>query len=386
MERYIMKIVEVKKKDGSKVYRASVYLGVDQVTGKKVKTSITGRTRKEVKNKAQHAQFDFKTNGSTVKKTVQVKTYKELAALWLESHRLTVRPQTFAVTRRQVNHHLIPEFGSMKIDKITPSSIQEFINNLAYKLVNFKEINSINRRILQHGVTLQLLTSNPARDVILPKKQKKGREAVKFIEPDNLKAFIDYAEKLSTKSYKHYYRFVVFKLLLATGCRIGELTALEWSDIDLKEKTITISKTYSQEIRMIGETKTKAGTRKISIDSKTTLMLRQYQNHQRLMFLEVGARAPSVVFATTVREYLPRHSLQQIIDKRCETLGIPRFTCHAFRHTHASLLLNAGISYKELQYRLGHSNISMTLDVYSHLSQDKEKEAVSYYEKAINSL
>ena len=386
MERYIMKIVEVKKKDGSKVYRASVYLGVDQVTGKKVKTSITGRTRKEVKSKAQHAQFDFKTNGSTVKKTVQVKTYKELAALWLESHRLTVRPHTFAVTRRQVNHHLIPEFGSMNIDKITPSSIQEFINQLAPKLVNFKEINSINRRILQHGVTLQLLTSNPARDVILPKKQKKGREAVKFIEPDNLKAFIDYAEKLSTKSYKHYYRFVVFKLLLATGCRIGELTALEWSDIDLKEKTITISKTYSQEIRMIGETKTKAGTRKISIDPKTTLMLRQYQNRQRLMFLEVGARAPSVVFATTVRDYLPRHSLQQIIDKRCETLGIPRFTCHAFRHTHASLLLNAGISYKELQYRLGHSNISMTLDVYSHLSKDKEKEAVSYYEKAINNL
>ena len=274
----------------------------------------------------------------------------------------------------------------MKIDKITPSSIQEFINNLAHKLVNFKEINSINRRILQHGVTLQLLASNSGRDVILPKKQKKGREAVKFIEPDNLKVFIDYAEKLSTKSYKHYYRFVVFKLLLATGCRIGELAALEWSDIDLKEKTITISKTYSQEIRMIGETKTKAGTRKISIDPKTTLMLRQYQNRQRLMFLEVGAQAPSVVFATTVREYLPRHSLQQIIDKRCETLGIPRFTCHAFRHTHASLLLNAGISYKELQYRLGHSNISMTLDVYSHLSKDKEKEAVSYYEKAINSL
>lgn len=233
---------------------------------------------------------------------------------------------------------------------------------------------------------MQLLASNPGRDVILPKKQKKGRETVKFIDPDDLKKFIDYAEKLSTKSYKHYYRFVVFKLLLATGCRIGELTALEWSDIDLKEKTITISKTYSQEIRMIGETKTKAGTRKISIDPRTTLMLRQYQNRQRLMFLEVGAQAPSVVFATTVREYLPRHSLQQIIDKRCETLGIPRFTCHAFRHTHASLLLNAGISYKELQYRLGHSNISMTLDVYSHLSKDKEKEAVSYYEKAINNL
>ncbi|WP_444811483.1 tyrosine-type recombinase/integrase, partial [Streptococcus canis] len=56
------------------------------------------------------------------------------------------------------------------------------------------------------------------------------------------------------------------------------------------------------------------------------------------------------------------------------------------RHTHASLLLNAGISYKELQHRLGHSNIKMTLDTYGHISKEKEKEAVSYFEKAINNL
>ena len=77
---------------------------------------------------------------------------------------------------------------------------------------------------------------------------------------------------------------------------------------------------------------------------------------------------------------------QDSLDRRCKEIGIPRFTFHAFRHTHASLLLNAGISYKELQYRLGHANITMTLDIYSHLSRDKEKEAVAYFEKAISSL
>ena len=77
---------------------------------------------------------------------------------------------------------------------------------------------------------------------------------------------------------------------------------------------------------------------------------------------------------------------QDSLDRRFAEIGIPRFNFHAFRHTHASLLLNAGISYKELQYRLGHATLAMTMDIYSHLSMDKEKEAVSYYEKAMHNL
>ncbi|HEL1684571.1 TPA: site-specific integrase, partial [Streptococcus suis] len=377
---------EVKKKNGATVYRASVYLGVDQVTGKKVKTKVTGRTKTEVKQKAQQEKIAFQQDGFTRFQATSIASYQELAELWLDNYKLTVKPQSFEVTKRQLYNHVIPYFGNMKLEKIKPTTAQAFVNGLAPNLVNFKVIHSINSRILQYGVLLQVLPFNPARDVILPKKQKKGREAVKFIEPEHLKQFLGYAEELASRNYAKYYQYVIFKLLLATGCRIGELSALEWSDIDLEAGTISISKTYSMELHIIGTTKTKAGTRIISIDKKTALLLKQYRNRQRLMFLEVGAYAPSVVFATTVREYLPRISLQEIINRRCKDLGIPRFTCHAFRHTHASLLLNAGISYKELQYRLGHSNISMTLDTYGHLSKDKEKEAVSYYEKAMNSL
>ncbi|BBE41318.1 transposase from transposon Tn916 (plasmid) [Streptococcus dysgalactiae] len=107
---------------------------------------------------------------------------------------------------------------------------------------------------------------------------------------------------------------------------------------------------------------------------------------QRQLFNEVGARVSEVVFATPTRKYFNASVRQSALDTRCKEAGIERFTFHAFRHTHASLLLNAGISYKELQYRLGHANISMTLDIYGHLSKDKEKEAVLYYEKAMNNL
>ena len=102
--------------------------------------------------------------------------------------------------------------------------------------------------------------------------------------------------------------------------------------------------------------------------------------------METGVSVSSVVFATPTKEYQNMATRQDALDRRCAEIDIPRFTFHAFRHTHASLLLNAGISYKELQYRLGHATLAMTMDIYGHLSADKEKEAVSYFEKAMNSL
>lgn len=77
-----MKINEIKKKNGTTVYRASIYLGIDSVTGKKVKTSITARTRKEIKAKAKLKVSEFERGGCTVKKEIQVTTYRELTALW----------------------------------------------------------------------------------------------------------------------------------------------------------------------------------------------------------------------------------------------------------------------------------------------------------------
>lgn len=381
-----MQITEVKKKNGTMVYRANVYLGVDQVTGKKAKTSVTGRTRKEVKQKAKHAQDDFISNGCTVTKVVPVKNYQELADLWLDSYQLTVKPQTFVATKQMLYNHLIPIFGSLRLAKLSVSYIQSFINDLSTQIVHYAVVHSINRRVLQYGVSLQLLPFNPARDIILPKQPKRENTAIKFIASDDLKALLLHMEKLAFKKYSYYLDYVLYSVLLATGCRFGEVVALEWSDIDLENGTISVSKNYNRFLKLIGTPKSKAGVRTISIDKKTVNMLRLYKNRQRQLYLQSGARASSVVFATPTREYQNLATRQEALDRRCAEISIPRFTFHAFRHTHASLLLNAGISYKELQYRLGHATLAMTMDIYSHLSADKEKEAVSYFEKAMNSL
>ena len=381
-----MKITEYKKKNGTIVYRANIYLGVDQVTGKKVKTSVTGRTRKEVKLRIKEAQHDFKTNGKTVTKAVPVKNYKELAELWLESYEMTVKPQTFIATKRMIYNHLTPVFGELKLDKLSVSYIQGFINDLSKEFVHFGTVHSINKRVLQYGVSLQLIPFNPARDVILPKVVKPDNKAIKFIDYDDLKALMSYMEDISNKKYSYYFDYVLYSVLLATGCRFGEAIALTWSDIDFENATIDINKNYNRLVDIVGTPKSKAGFRVISIDQKTVNLLRLYKNRQRQLFTDISSEAPEVVFATPTRKYQNTAIRQESLDRRLKEIDCPRFTFHAFRHTHASLLLNAGISYKELQYRLGHTTLAMTMDIYSHLSKDKEKEAVSYYEKAINSL
>lgn len=381
-----MNIKEVKKKSGTIVYRANVYLGTDRLTGKKVKTTVTGRTKKEVKAKAQQAQSNFKTNGSTVFKRVEVTTYKELTDLWLENYQMTVKPQTLVNTRQFLRNHILPVFGDMQLDKIHIAHIQSWVNKLAFKIVNYGVAASINKRILQYGVSMQLIPFNPAREVILPRPQKAGANRIKFIDKEDLKTFLDYMEQLAPTAYNYYYDSVLYKLLLATGCRYGEAVALEWSDIDFDNATINITKTYNRIVKQVGTPKSKAGIRIISIDNKTILMLKQYRNRQRQAFIEIGAPAPALVFSTTISQYPNSDARTKSLRYRCKEAGIPQFTFHAFRHTHASLLLNAGIGYKELQHRLGHATLAMTMDTYSHLSKEKEKEAVLYYEKALQNL
>lgn len=382
----IMKITEHRKKNGTIVYRASIYLGIDQMTGKRVKTSITGRTRKEVNQKAKHAQFDFLSNGSTIKRKVVIKTFKELSHLWLETYKLTVKPQTYDATVTRLNRHIMPTLGNMKVDKITASDIQMLINRLSKYYVNYTAVRSVIRKVLQQGVLLGLIDYNSARDIILPRKQPNAKKKVKFIDPSDLKSFLEHLETSQHKRYNLYFDAVLYQLLLSTGLRIGEACALEWGDIDLENGTIAINKTYNKNLKFLSTAKTQSGNRVISVDKKTLRSLKLYQMRQRQLFNEVGARVSEVVFATPTRKYFNASVRQSALDTRCKEAGIERFTFHAFRHTHASLLLNAGISYKELQYRLGHANISMTLDTYGHLSKDKEKEAVLYYEKAMNNL
>ena len=388
-----MKITEVKKKNGATVYRASVYLGVDQVTGKKVKTKVTGRTQKEVKQKAKQEKIAFQQDGFTRFQATSIASYQELAELWWESYKYTVKPNTQDNVKKLLDNHVLPLFGIYKLDKLTTPLIQSIVNKLADKTnkgepgayLHYDKIHALNKRILQYGVTMQAISSNPARDVVLPRNtQKAKRKKVKHFENQDLKKFLDYLEGLDQAKYRNLYEATLYKFLLATGCRINEALALSWSDIDLGNATISITKTLNH-LGQINSPKSKASYRDIDIDQGTITMLKTYQLRQIQEAWKLG-RTETVVFSDFIHDYPSNKTLGNRLKTRFKHAGVPNIGFHGFRHTHASLLLNSGIPYKELQYRLGHSTLSMTMDIYSHLSKENAKKAVSFYETALKAL
>ena len=388
-----MQIKQITKKDGSIVYRANVYLGVDKVTGKDVKTSITGRTKKEVKQKTKEAEIAFLQNGSTRFQASNITTYKELASLWWESYKHTVKPNTQLNVRRLLDNHILPLFGSYKLDKLTTPLIQNIVNKVADKtnkgedgaFLYYDSLHALNKRILQYGVVMQAIPFNPAREVILPRNtQKAKREKIKHFDNQELKKFLDYLDSLNLNKFRYYYENTLYKFLLATGCRINEALALSWSDIDLDNAVVHITKTLNYKLET-NSPKSKSSLRDIDIDQATVSMLKQYKRRQVQEAWQLG-RSETVVFSDFIHEYPNNRTLQTRLRTHFKRAKVTNIGFHGFRHTHASLLLNSGIPYKELQHRLGHSTLSMTMDVYSHLSKENAKKAVSFYETALKSL
>lgn len=387
-----MNIKKVTKKNGSIVYRASVYLGVDQLTGKKARTTVTASTHKAVKIKAREAVNSFIANGYTVKKKTTITTYKELAELWWDSYKNTVKPNTLQSTRGILNVHILPVFGDYKLSKLTTPIIQQQVNKWANKAnrgdkggyQQYSVLHSVNSRILQYGVIMQAIPFNPAREVIVPRKISQTKEEIKYLDNHELKLFLNYLDTLDYSNYSDLFDIVLYKTLLATGCRISELLALEWSDVDLDNGVISINKTLNR-YQETNAPKSKSSIRDIDIDKHTTLLLKQYKKRQQLQAWQLGATV-NVVFSSFTDKYSYASNLRKKLNRHFDNAGVSNVGFHGFRHTHASIMMNAGIGYKELQHRLGHSTLAMTMDIYSHLSKENAKKAVSFFETAINNL
>ncbi|WP_121604895.1 site-specific integrase [Virgibacillus sp. Bac332] len=184
------------------------------------------------------------------------------------------------------------------------------------------------------------------------------------------------------KDSRYYHAFL---LALTTGMRQGEILGLRWKDIDIENETISIVQTLSHKGQELSVgAKTNSGNRRISIDSNT---LSQVLKHRTLQEEEMMVNSPVynsqndlVVRTSTGLPLSPRNLLRSfysIIDKS----GIKKIRFHDLRHTHASLLLKQGVNPKIVSERLGHANVRITLDTYSHLLPNLQKETVNNFSK-----
>ncbi|HFI0448326.1 TPA: tyrosine-type recombinase/integrase [Streptococcus suis] len=389
-----MNIKQKTKKNGQTVYQASLYLGVDSVTGKKVRTTITARTKKEVQLKARQKQAEFEQKGGTVYQEVKITYFHELLDLWFDTYRLGKKENTIRVFNNIKKNYILPTVGDLRIDKITTLMLQTAVNKWAIKshekqysnskkngvYQNYALVFSYIKRILQYAVKLNLLQENPATAVEVPPLPKLESTKKLFFTDDELRKILEYLDKHNS-SYTEKFMNTLIKLLLATGLRISEACALEWTDIDFKAQTIAVTKTLNDK-EEVNSPKTKSSNRVIDIDNSTTAMLATFKKEQQKEAMKFGKREKTV-FSAISSLYPNRKSLRYQLHSILNEVNVEKAGYHAFRHTHASLLLNAGVPYKQLQLRLGHANLQMTMDIYAHLSEESLKETASIFEQKI---
>jgi len=388
----IMNIKEYQKQDGSKGYKLNgAYIGIDSVTGEQVRTSIRGKSKAEIKRKLALKIREFEDNGSTKQAKVKIKTCNELIDLWLEYYKDSgIRTATYKQINLKINKHVRPLIADIKLDKLSHTlmaiKVTEFKKQIKGKLESYNTELAYMKAIFNFGVEKEFIKSNPMANIRTGKDKQdksqdkaKRKKQIKYYNKEQIKKILDGFQPLVDSNSINDIVFVTYhKLLLFTGARASELLALEWSDIDFKAKTMSIDKTLSDAGKRIELPKTDTGIRTIELDQMAIDTLKQWQNLLYENCLKFGISKPVIVFYNISRQTNYLYAFLRLKYKNfCSKHDIPYLNgLHCFRHTHATMYVASGGDFKTLQARLGHEDISMTMNLYANALPEIERKAV----------
>ena len=401
------KITKITKQNGDVSYSIKgVYIGTDVKTGKRITKTITSQTLKALDRKIIEAKIQFEKSGSTVKETIQIDNFENLAEVWFSNFKTWVSSQnTINRVRGYLDTYIIPHFGEYKPDQIEPADVQLWVNRLANKAK--KSVDSGVKRapkgsardfgaiahkvsdIFDFGITNCGLTTNPAKAIKIPPKPKSNKERIMVLHDDDLKHWLSYLETLPNTRANRRFK-VICNTLLASALRISELLALEITDLDFETNEILVSKTLmwkraNKKLGIKGEMvckqapKTDSGNRRVAVTSSIIVNHREFNEEITSYFFKHGVPKTKLIFPTIYGNYMCDRNERATLKKRLSVLGLPDYGFHLFRHTHASMMLNAGMNWKELQHRMGHKSITTTMDTYAELAPEKKFEAVDIF-------
>lgn len=369
-------IEEYTLKNGETRFRSRIYVGIDSVTGGEIRTTVTGKTKRELKQKIIKIKSDF-ANGTYKKK--QITTYQEVYDLWIKVYEKTVEESTFVKTLGIFRNHILPAMGAYKIDKINVGICQRHVDEWMEKLVNGDKTKSYASIVMRFAIKRDYIQSNPFDLVDLPRQRKKSstkRETENFYTKEQLRSFLECAE--NQPNYKVY---AFFRLLAYSGMRKGEALALNWEDINFKENEISINKAVGQGVSQrlyIKPTKTNT-KRTIKMDEATMIVLKEWKKKQQQAYLMLGyntLQKNQLVFSNTKNSFIQPTKTNDWLKSIISKNNLPTISTHGFRHTHCSLLFEAGATIKSVQDRLGHTDVKTTMDVYTHVTSTAKEDAI----------
>lgn len=371
-------IKSYKLKNGEVRYKFSTYLGVDSLTGKQKRGSKGGFKTKREADLAL-ARIKLAVANGTYRQE-RVETYQEVYDLWVVQYEKTVEESTFVKTTGLFRNHILPAMGAYKIEKIHVDVCQKHVNQWASKVKGFSKVKAYAAKVLDFAIKRDYIKTNPFTHVDIPRNIQRNTEEdadwENFYTREQLITFLSCLEKES-----NYKKYAFFRLLAFSGMRKGEAFALTWNDIDFEKNEIHIVKAISKgkNNRIYLKSTKNKDNRIISMDEETMAILKKWKIAQKRDYFKLGfntSKSKQLVFSNTKNQHIqPSITSDWLLDIQ-KRFPVDRITAHGFRHTHCTLLFEAGASLKEVQDRIGHKDVQTTLNIYTHVTKSAKKGAM----------
>lgn len=393
----IPSIRQRKDRNGKKLdcWEAMITLGRDPATGKVKRLPVYGKTQQECRDKLIETLQSIKNQTFVEPHKITVEDWFDT---WLKEYKKdNIRPSTYASYENIVRVHIKPHLGKAYLRELRPEQVQKFYNERKFAGLSSRTIRNIHviiHEALDQALKNNLVVRNVSEATTLPKQEKKE---MRVLTPEEQSRFLSVLSKDKAG--------IIFKLDLATGLRRGELLALKWKDLDLKEGILRVngslsrtkvnfdSKTAGKKTAIIiQEPKTKKGKRTIPLFGSIVADLKEHKAAEKEKLISLGWDDIKIkqhfkdgfVFTNELGGHIEPRNLTRKFYSLVKAAGIPKTNLHALRHSLATRLLEMSISPKVVQEILGHSTITLTLDTYSHVMPELKKEAVDKLSSIFN--
>ena len=342
---------------------------------------VYGRTEAEVNKKFRNLK---KEDPEVVARSIKCMTVEEYMTSWLITYKkVELKPKSYDTLESTIQHQIVPYFKGMQFFSVTHEDIQKFINQLnddgrSYSIIR-KAYLALNG-VYKYAMMKDQLLKNPCFGVKLPKKAEKNVKSIQVLTKEQIKRYCEHAAQRYGNGKCVYRLGYGLVLILFTGLRLGEAAGLMWDDIDFQKRTLKVQRTLeyvknrdgdensNHYVLVEGTTKSKSSERTIPLN-QTAL--------SALLELKKANGGFAYVFSNAKGKPMNPRNLNRAHDCILERAGIPHIGIHALRHTFASQLFANKVDVKVISKLLGHSDVSVTYNIYIHLMQEELPDATT---------
>lgn len=300
---------------------------------------------------------------------------------WISIKKKTVRPNTVRNYTERYERNIKGVIGKKPLTEVKPIHCQKIFSDMAeegYKTTTIYQTRIARYNMMDFAKENDIIINNPCKKSV---KSDMGKPSDKkeALTIETQKAFLEAA---TGQSQENQFRFI-----LQTGLRTGELVGLKWSDIDLKNKTVTISRTMEFRYKVgewrVGPPKSKSGYRTIPLTDEVIRILKA-QKEKNSKIKVIAMEWSDQVFLCRKGEPIKNNTYDTALFKICDKIGIKHFSMHVLRHTFATRCIEGGMMPKTLLKILGHSNIGITMNLYVHITEDEKHKEIDLVADALN--